>query len=47
MMTWSSDILDLKDYGSENYRFYRFVSVVIDNFSRYGWTVPLKKNLKQ
>ena len=39
---WSLDILDLKDYGSENNRGYRYVLVIIDNFSKYGWTVPLK-----
>ena len=41
---WSLDILDLKDYGSENNRGYRYVLVVIDNFSKFGWTTPLKKN---
>ena len=39
---WSFDILDLKDYGSENNGGYRYVLVTIDNFSKYGWTVPLK-----
>ena len=39
---WSLDILDLKDYGPENNRGYRYILVIIDNFSKYGWTVPLK-----
>ena len=39
---WSLDILDLKDYGTENNRGYRYVLVIIDNFSKYGWTIPLK-----
>ena len=39
---WSLDILDLKDYGPENNRCYRYVLVIIDNFSKFGWTVPLK-----
>ena len=39
---WSLDILDLKDYGPENNRGYRYVLVVIDNFSKFGWTTPLK-----
>ena len=39
---WSLDILDLKDYGPENSRGYRYVSVIIDIFSKYGWTVPIK-----
>ena len=40
---WSLDILDLKDYGPENNRGYRYVLVIIDNFSKFGWTIPLKK----
>ena len=43
---WSLDILDLKDYGPENYRGYRYVLVIIDNFSKFGWTVPLKNKKK-
>ena len=39
---WSLDILDLKDYGPENNKGYRYVLVIIDNFSKYGWTTPLK-----
>ena len=39
---WSLDILDLKDYGPENNRGYRYVLVTIDNFSKFGWTTPLK-----
>ena len=39
---WSLDILDLKDYSPENDRNYKYVLVIIDNFSKYGWTVPLK-----
>ena len=44
---WSLDILDLKDYGSENNRRYRYVLVVIDNFSKFGWTIPLKSKNAQ
>ena len=40
---WSLDILDLKDYGPENNKGYRCVLVIVDNFSKYGWTIPLKK----
>ena len=43
----SLDILDLKDYGLENNRRYRYVLVIIDNFSKYGWTTPLKKKNAQ
>ena len=44
---WSLDILDLKDYGPENNRGYRYVLVTIDNFSRFGWTIPLKNKNAQ
>ena len=44
---WSLDILDLKDYGPENNRGYRYVLVTIDNFSKFGWTVPLKNKKAQ
>ena len=35
--------LDLKDYAPENNRGYIYLLVVIDNFNKVGWTVPLKK----
>ena len=44
---WSLDILDLKDYGLENNRGYRYVLVVIDNISKFGWTIPLKNEIAQ
>ena len=43
----SLDILDLKVYGPENNRGYRYVLVIIDNFSKYGWTIPLKNKNAQ
>ena len=39
---WSLDILDLKDYGVGNNRGYRYVLVIIDNFSKFVWTIPLR-----
>ena len=44
---WSLDVLDLKDYGPENNRGYRYVLVTIDNFSKYGWAIPLKNKNAQ
>ena len=44
----SLDILDLKDYGPENRRGYRYALVIIDIFSKFSWTAPLKnKKFKQ
>ena len=44
---WSSDILDLKDYGPENNRGYGYVPVVIDNLSKFGRTILLKNKNAQ
>ena len=44
---WSLDILDLNDYGPKNNRGYRYVLVIIDNFSKYGFTIPLKNKNAQ
>ena len=44
---WSLDILDLKDYGPKNNRGYRYFLVTIDNFSKFGWTIPLKNKNAQ
>ena len=43
----SLDFLELKDYGSERNRNYRYVLVVIDIFSKSGWTTPLKNKNAQ
>ena len=40
---WILDRLDLKDYGVEKNRNHRYVSVIIDMFSKFEWTVPLKE----
>ena len=44
---WSLDILHLKDYGPKNNRGYRYVLVIIDNFSKFSWTFPLKNKNAQ
>ena len=44
---WNLDILDLKDYGPENNRGYRYVLVVIDNFSKFAYTKPLQNKNAQ
>ena len=43
----SVDILDLKDYGPENKRGYRSFLFIIDIFSKYGCTKPLKSKNAQ
>ena len=45
--TWSSDLLDLNDYGPKINKGYKYILVVIDNFSKFGWTIPLKNKYAQ
>ena len=45
--TWSSDLLDMNDYGPKNNKGYRYILLVIDNFSKFGWTIPLKNKFSQ
>ena len=45
--TWSSDLLDMNDYGIKNNKAYRYILIVVDNFSKYGWTTPLKNRYAQ
>ena len=45
--TWSMDLLDMIDYGVKNNKGYRYILVVIDNFSKFGWVMPLKNKFAQ
>ena len=40
-------ISELKDYSVKNNRRLRYDLVIIDSFSKFGWTVPLKKKKAQ
>ena len=42
-----SNLLDMNDYGPKNNRGYRYILVVIDNFSKFGWTILLKNKYAQ
>ena len=44
---WTLDILDLKHYVLQNNKAYRYVLVVIREFSIIGWTVHLKNENAQ
>ena len=44
---WILDILDLKGYGPENNRGFRYVLVIIDNFIKFGRTIYLKNKNAQ
>ena len=43
--TWSSDLLGMNDYGNKNNKNYRYILVVFNKFSKFGWTLTLKKQL--
>ena len=40
-------MLDLNDYGPKNNKGYRYCLIVIDNFSKYGWAIPIKNKNSQ
>ena len=40
---WSIDLGDMVDYKISNNKGYRYIFIIIDNFSNYLWAVPLKK----
>ena len=39
---WSIDLADMIDYKISNNKGYRYIFIVIDNFSKYLWAIPLK-----
>ena len=34
----------MNDFGIKNNKGYRYILVMIDIFSKFGWTIPLKNN---
>ena len=40
--TWSLNLVDMIDSGVNNNKGYRFIFVVLDHFSFYGWAISLK-----
>ena len=40
---FSIDLADMIDYKTSNNKGYRYILIVIDNFSKYLWAIPLKK----
>ena len=45
--TWSSDLLDMNDYGPKKDSGQTYILVVIDNFSKFGGTILLKNSYAQ
>ena len=44
---WSIDLLDMIDYKISNNKGFRYIFIVIDNFSKYLWAIPLKNKYSQ
>ena len=44
---WSIDLADMIDYKISNNKGFRYLFVIIDNYSKYLWAIPLKKNYIQ
>ena len=44
---WSIDLADMSDYKISNNKSYRYIFIVIDNFSKYLWAIPLKNKYSQ
>ena len=44
---WSIDLLDMSDYSIKNNNGYRYIFVIIDDFSKYLFTIPLKNKNAQ
>ena len=44
---WSVDLADLSDYKTSNNKGFRYIFLVIDNYSKYLWAIPLKNKYSQ
>ena len=44
---WSIDLADLIDYKISNNKGFRYIFVIIDNFSNCLWAIPLKNKNSQ
>ena len=44
---WSTDLADMIDYKISNNKGFRYVFVIIDNYSKNLWAIPLKNKYSQ
>ena len=44
---WSIDLADFSNYKTSNNKGFRYIFIVIDNFSKYLWAIPLKNKYSQ
>ena len=44
---WSIDLADMIEYKISNNEGYRYMFIIIDNYSKYLWAIPLKNKYSQ
>ena len=44
---WSNESADFSDYNTTNNKGFRYIFIVIDDFSKYLWAIPLKNKYSQ
>ena len=44
---WSIDLADFSHYKTSNNKGFRYIFIVIHNFSKYLWAIPLKNKYSQ
>ena len=44
---WSIDLADKIDYKISNNKGFRYIFIIIDNYSKYLWAIPLKNKYSQ
>ena len=44
---WSIDLADMIEYKISNNKGFRYIFIIIDNYSKYLWAIPLKNKYSQ
>ena len=44
---WGIDLADMIDYKNSNNKGYRYIFIIIHNFSKHLWAIPLKNKYSQ
>ena len=44
---WSIDLADFSEYKTSNNKGFRYIFIIVDNFSKYLWAIPLKNKYSQ
>ena len=44
---WSIDLADMIDYKISNNKGFRYIFIIIDNYSKYLWAIPLKNKYSE